>query len=74
MSLLFLGSVVNYVDRAVLGVLMPEIRRDLSLSNTGYAMAINAFLVTYAVMYIIGGRVADRRVCGSLLAPPSSGA
>jgi ACS family hexuronate transporter-like MFS transporter len=60
MCLLFLGSVVNYLDRAVLGVLMPEIRRDLALTNTGYAMAVNAFLVTYTVTYIVGGRVADR--------------
>lgn len=59
-GLLFLGSVVNYLDRAVLGVLMPEIRRDLELTNTGYAMAVNAFLITYTVSYIVGGRVADR--------------
>lgn len=63
MGLLFLGSVVNYLDRATLGVLMPEIRRDLSLSNTGYAMAVNAFLLTYTISYIVGGRVADRLGC-----------
>jgi lipoprotein signal peptidase len=28
--LLFFGSVLNYLDRAVLGVVMPDIRRDLS--------------------------------------------
>lgn len=60
MALLFLGSVVNYLDRAVLGVLMPEIRRDLSLTNSGYAMAVNAFLITYTISYVIGGRIADR--------------
>ncbi|MEK7407739.1 MAG: MFS transporter [Acidobacteriota bacterium] len=59
-ALLFAGSVVNYVDRAVLGVLMPQIRRDLSLTNTDYALAVNAFLVTYMVFYILGGRLADR--------------
>jgi len=28
-----------YMDRAVLGVLMPQVRRDLSLTNTDYALA-----------------------------------
>lgn len=63
MALLFLGSVVNYLDRAVLGVLMPSIRHDLGLTNTGYAMAVNAFLVTYTLSYIAGGRVADLLGC-----------
>ncbi len=57
--LLFAGSLVNYVDRAVLGVLMPELRRDLGLTATGYAMAVNAFLVAYTVFYVLGGRIAD---------------
>ncbi len=63
MALLFLGSVANYLDRAVLGVLMPSIRRDLGLTNTGYAMAVNAFLVTYTLSYVAGGRVADLLGC-----------
>lgn len=63
MALLFLGSVVNYLDRAVIGVLMPSIRHDLGLTNTGYAMAVNAFLVTYTLSYIAGGRVADLLGC-----------
>ncbi len=62
-AILFLGSVVNYVDRAVLGVVMPQIRSDLGLSNADYGLAVNAFLVMYAVFYIYGGRVADRLGC-----------
>lgn len=61
--LLFLGSVVNYMDRAVLGVIMPQVRRDLSLSNTDYGFAVNIFLMMYMVLYILGGRVADRLGC-----------
>ena len=61
--LLFTGSVVNYMDRAALGVVMPQVRRDLSLSNTAYGFAVNAFLVTYMIFYILGGRLADRFGC-----------
>jgi ACS family hexuronate transporter-like MFS transporter len=58
--LLFAGSVVNYIDRSLLSVVIPQVRRDLSLSNANYGLAIHAFLVMYAVFYILGGRIADR--------------
>jgi MFS transporter, ACS family, hexuronate transporter len=59
-TLLFLGSVVSYMDRAVLGVLMQQVRSDLALSNADYGIAVNCFLVAYALFYILGGRLADR--------------
>jgi ACS family hexuronate transporter-like MFS transporter len=59
-AVLFAGSVVNYLDRSVLGVVMPQIRRDLSLSNRQYAWVVDAFLLAYTVSYIFGGRLADR--------------
>jgi ACS family hexuronate transporter-like MFS transporter len=58
--LLFAGSMVNYIDRSLLSVVMPGVRRDLSLTNTDYGLAIHAFLVMYAIFYILGGRIADR--------------
>jgi len=58
--LLFAGSVLNYMDRALVGVIMPQMRRDLGLTNTDFGLAINAFLVMYAAFYILGGRIADR--------------
>jgi ACS family hexuronate transporter-like MFS transporter len=58
--LLFAGSVVNYLDRSVLTVVIVRVRHDLALSNANYGLAIHAFLVMYAVFYILGGRIADR--------------
>ena len=58
--LLFAGSAINYLDRSLLSIVMPQVRRDLSLSNANYGLAIHAFLVMYAVFYILGGRIADR--------------
>jgi len=58
--LLFAGSAINYVDRTLLSVEMPHVRRGLALSNANYGLAIHAFLVMYAVFYILGGRIADR--------------
>jgi len=58
--LLFAGSMVNYLHRSMLGVVIPQVRRDLGLSNANYGLAIHAFLVMYAIFYILGGRIADR--------------
>jgi len=60
---LFVGSVLNYMDRALLGVVMPQVRKDLSLSNADYGLALNAFLILYMVFYVLGGRLADRLGC-----------
>jgi MFS family permease len=61
--LLFAGSVVNYIDRAVLAYVMPQVRHDFSLTNTDYGLVVNAFLVTYTIFYILGGRLSDRLGC-----------
>ena len=39
---------------------MPQIRRDLHLSNQEYGWAVYAFLTAYSVSYILGGQLADR--------------
>ena len=66
-ALLFAGSVINYLDRAALGVVMPQVRRDLRLSTQEYGWAVNAFLTAYMVSYVLGGRLADRFGCRRLV-------
>ncbi len=61
--MLFAGSVINYLDRAALGIVMPQIRHDLGLTNQQYGWAVNAFLLAYMVSYVAGGRLADRLGC-----------
>jgi MFS transporter, ACS family, aldohexuronate transporter len=56
----FAGSVLSFVDRAVLGVVMPQVRADLSLTNTEYSLATTSFLIMYMIFYILGGQLADR--------------
>lgn len=58
--LLCLATVVNYLDRQLLSIVAPMIRRDLHLSNTQYAYALNSFLIAYAVMFTVGGWLVDR--------------
>ncbi len=59
-GLVFLSTVINYVDRQTLAVLMPRLSKELGLSNTDYGLISNAFLLPYTAMYIISGLLIDR--------------
>lgn len=59
-SLLFAMVFLNYLDRQVLSVLAPIMRDEIGLSQTDYAWAVNAFLLSYAVMYFGSGMIIDR--------------
>jgi ACS family hexuronate transporter-like MFS transporter len=58
-GLLFLSSVINYVDRQTLSVLARTIQDDLGLSDLDYARVVQGFLLTYTVSYLVSGRITD---------------
>ena len=57
---LFLGAVLNYIDRNVLGILAPAIQKDLAINDQQYATVINFFLLAYTVAYLLSGRIVDK--------------
>lgn len=59
LGLLFLVTVLNYVDRQTLSVLAPFLRDEFHMSNEDYAFVVSAFLVSYTVMQAISGIVVD---------------
>ena len=59
-ALLFAATVINYVDRQTLSVLATEISAELDLSDLEYSRVVQAFLVCYAGMYMVWGRIIDR--------------
>ncbi|MBV6434090.1 MAG: Hexuronate transporter [Bryobacteraceae bacterium] len=59
-ALLFLATVINYVDRQTLSVLAASISRELGLSNVEYSNVLTAFLVPYTFMYVLAGWLVDR--------------
>jgi ACS family hexuronate transporter-like MFS transporter len=59
-ALLFLATVINYVDRQMLGVLKPVLSEDLGWSETDYANIVFWFQAAYAVSYVLFGRFIDR--------------
>jgi MFS transporter, ACS family, hexuronate transporter len=59
-GLLFLSTVINYIDRQTLSVLAPYLKVEYSWSNTDLAWVLIAFRVAYAVGQTIAGRIVDR--------------
>src|SRR5919106_1044852 len=59
-GLLFLSTVINYIDRQTLSVLAPYLKTEYQWSNTDFAWVLIAFRVAYAVGQTIAGRIVDR--------------
>ena len=60
MVLLFFAITVNYIDRAVLGVIKPLLDSALGWNQTDYGWMVTAFQAAYAVGYAFSGRLLDR--------------
>jgi ACS family hexuronate transporter-like MFS transporter len=58
--LLFLATTVNYIDRAVLGILKPRLEKDFGWTQIEYGWIVTAFQLTYALGYVFSGRLIDR--------------
>jgi MFS transporter, ACS family, hexuronate transporter len=59
-GLLCLATLCNYLDRQDLAVLAHTIQQDLKLTTTQYSYITSSFLLSYTIMYAIGGRLVDR--------------
>lgn len=59
-ALLFFATTVNYIDRAVLGILKPMLEKDLGWTQIEYGWMVTAFQLTYALGYVFSGHVIDR--------------
>ncbi len=59
-GLLFLSTVINYIDRQTLSVVAPALTKELQLSTIQYSNILTAFLAAYTVMYVGSGFLVDR--------------
>src|SRR4051812_46083988 len=53
------GIAISYLDRQTLPVAIGEIRKDIPIGNQTKALLDSAFLLTYGLMYVGGGRLMD---------------
>ena len=59
-SLLFAATALNYVDRQIIGILEPQLARQLHWSETDYGNIIFWFQLAYAVGYVTFGKLIDK--------------
>jgi MFS transporter, ACS family, hexuronate transporter len=59
-GLLFLSTVINYIDRQTLSVLAPYLKIEYAWSNTDFALLVIAFRVAYSIGQTVAGRGLDR--------------
>jgi ACS family hexuronate transporter-like MFS transporter len=59
-GLLFLGGMINYLDRAALSVAAPFLSKELSLSPSQLGVVFSVFFFGYAAFCFIGGYFSDR--------------
>lgn len=60
LGLITVGTMINYLDRAVLGVAAPSMTRELGLDPVIMGVVFSAFSWTYAAAQIPGGAFVDR--------------
>jgi MFS family permease len=61
LGLLFLASVINFIDRQSLSILARTIQDDLHITDLGYAQVVQLFLFAYMLSFLVAGWVTDRR-------------
>lgn len=59
-TLLFLATTINYLDRIVFSVLIPVIREEMHLTDTDYGKINAAFQVFYTIGFAFMGGLIDR--------------
>lgn len=59
-ALLFFATTVNYIDRNVLGVLAPELQKQIGWTKEQYGDINATFSFAYAIGFLVVGRFIDR--------------
>jgi MFS transporter, ACS family, hexuronate transporter len=59
-GMIFLVTVVNYIDRMTLSVLAPTIREAFNLTNTDYSRIVFSFLLAYTISQSAMGKFLDK--------------
>lgn len=59
-GLIFLATLINFINRLTVSVLAPVITRDLHLNNQEFAGITNSFLLAYTFSQAFSGKLYDR--------------
>jgi MFS transporter, ACS family, hexuronate transporter len=59
-ALLFFATTINYVDRAILGVLQPTLQKAIGWTSQDYGFITGAFTLAYAFGFLFAGWLIDK--------------
>lgn len=55
-----LATALSFLDRQVLSITIIKIQEDLHITNSEYGLINTAFLISYAIMFTLGGILIDK--------------
>lgn len=58
-SLLFVATGLSFLDRQVLSIAIIKIQEEFHITDVQYGMVNTSFLISYALMFTLGGRLMD---------------
>jgi len=58
--LLFVATGLSFLDRQVLSMTIIKIQKEFQFSDVAYGIVNTSFLISYALMFTIGGRLMDK--------------
>lgn len=59
-GLIFIATVINYIDRTAFALLWPQMGEDLGMDKKDYAFLLNVFMAIYAISKFVSGRLYDK--------------
>src|SRR6267378_1478107 len=59
-ALIFFATTINYVDRQIIGVLAPTLKKELNWSQSQYGDIVFYFQTAYAIGLLLSGPIIDR--------------
>lgn len=59
-GLLFTGTVINYLDRQIIGLLKPSLELEFNWTETDFGKIMSAFSFAYAIGLLVSGRFIDK--------------
>ena len=58
---------MTFIDQTIVSIAVPTIQHELGLSSTGVQWVVNAYIISLAALFALGGRLSDifghRRMC-----------
>ena len=58
-TLIFIATVINYIDRTAFALLWPQMGEDLGMDKADYAVMLNVFMACYAIGKFASGKLYD---------------